>query len=223
MSTSTKPGSAGLRSCVECSLTGPGRQRPSARSRQSFRRRIPTLKPKPVSRPELKRRVVELERQSHVLSAGLAPVQPWMDIPQLGSSVLVTTDNDREAAREACASIAEEFWRRRREYMPDLLEPREAVRLAHQASGLAVLSDAADATTSGAPGDSVWILAELLKYNWPRAALVTVVAPDVVEQCTAVATGGEVAGGEVTVRLGGVRDHRFGTTLELAGCRRAAL
>jgi microcystin degradation protein MlrC len=112
--------------------------------------------------PDLKRRVVELERQSNVLSAGLAPVQPWMDIPQLGSSVLVTTDHDPETARDACAAIAEEFWRRRREYMPELFEPQDAVRLAHETSGLTVLSDAADATTSGAPGDSVWILDELL-------------------------------------------------------------
>jgi microcystin degradation protein MlrC len=84
------------------------------------------------------------------------------------------------------------------------------VRLAHQTTGLTVLSDAADATTSGAPGDSVWILIELLKYNWPREALVTVVAPEVVERCTNVAPGEEL-----TVRLGGVRDNRFGTTIEL--------
>ncbi|MBP89311.1 MAG: hypothetical protein CMJ64_21785 [Planctomycetaceae bacterium] len=160
--------------------------------------------------PDLKRRVVELERRPNVLAAGMAPVQPWMDIPQLGSSVLVTTDNDPQAAREACASIAEEFWRRRREYLPELVEAKGAVRLAHEEGGLTVLSDAADATTSGAPGDSVWILAEMLKYDWSREALVTVVAPDVVEQCSRVAPGAEV-----TVRLGGVRDNRFGTTVEV--------
>lgn len=159
---------------------------------------------------DLKRRVVELEARSNVLSAGIAPVQPWMDIPQFGSSVVITTDNDPEAARAACASIAEEFWRRRREYMPTLISVEDAVRLAHEENGLTVLSDAADATTSGAPGDSVWILAELLKYRWPREALVTVVAPEVVERCANVATGTQL-----TVRLGGLRDNRFGTTIEL--------
>ena len=159
---------------------------------------------------DLKRRVVELETRPHVLSAGIAPVQPWMDIPQFGSSVIVTTDNDPDAAREACVSVAEEFWRRRREYLPTLVSVEEAVRLAHDQSGLTVLSDAADATTSGAPGDSVWILAELLKYRWPRAALVTVVAPEVVEQCADVAPGTRL-----TFSLGGRRDNRFGTTIEL--------
>jgi microcystin degradation protein MlrC len=75
---------------------------------------------------------------------------------------------------------------------------------------LTVLSDAADATTSGAPGDRVWILAELLKVRWPREALVTVVAPEVVEQCAGVAPDTRL-----TVRLGGLRDNRFGTTIEL--------
>ncbi|MDA1049183.1 MAG: M81 family metallopeptidase [Planctomycetota bacterium] len=159
---------------------------------------------------ELKRRVVELEKMSNILSAGIAPVQPWMDIPQFGSSVVVTTDNDPAAARAACVSVAEEFWRRRREYMPTLVSVEDAVRLAHEESGLTVLSDAADATTSGAPGDSVWILAELLKYRWPREALVTVVAPEVVEQCAGV-----VPGTQLTVSLGGLRDNRFGKSIEL--------
>ncbi|MEX0819380.1 MAG: M81 family metallopeptidase [Pirellulaceae bacterium] len=159
---------------------------------------------------DLKRRVVELETIANVLSAGIAPVQPWMDIPQFGSSVVVTTDNDPEAARAACESVAEEFWRRRREYLPQLVSAAEAVRLAYDESGLTVLSDAADATTSGAPGDSVWILTELLKYRWPRQALVTVVAPEVVEQCADVAPDTPV-----TVHLGGVRDNRFGTTIEV--------
>lgn len=165
---------------------------------------------------ELKRRVVELEQQSKVLSAGIVPVQPWMDIPQLGSSVLVTTDNNPDAARAACVSIAEEFWRRRRDYMPTLVSIEEAVGQAHKQKGLSVLSDAADATTSGAPGDSVWILSELMKYDWPREALVTVVAPEVVKQCEQAEMGKELS-----VRLGGVRDRRFGKTIELnaiVGC-----
>jgi len=163
--------------------------------------------------PDLKRRVVELESRPNVLAAGIVPVQPWMDIPQLGSSVVVATDNDRTAARDACASLAWEFWERKREYIPTLFEYQEAVRLAQETESdrPVVLSDAADATTSGAPGDSVWILSELLKYDWPRPALVTVVAPDVVSQCEAVGLGRALQ-----VKLGGVRDTRFGTSVQVS-------
>lgn len=162
--------------------------------------------------PDLKRRVVELESQDDVLAAGIVPVQPWMDISQLGSAVVITTDNDPDAARDMCVSVANEFWARKREYMPDLVTAEEAVRLAHDAAAAkpAVLSDAADATTSGAAGDSVWILKELLKYEWPRAALVTVVAPEVVSLSEQIGLGNDV-----TLTLGGVRDSRFGTSVEV--------
>ena len=59
-------------------------------------------------------------------------------------------------------------------------------------TGLVVLGDAADATTSGAPGDSTWVLRELLKYDWPRGAAVTIVAPEVVEQAAAIGPGSTI-------------------------------
>ncbi len=153
----------------------------------------------------LRERLQELERDPHILSAGLATVQSWLDIPELGSSVVVVTDGDGERARKACAEIAAEVWRRRREYLPELVSVADAVRTAHEnADGLVVLSDSADATTSGAPGDSNWLLRELLQYDWPRPALVTFVAPDVVE-----AARQHGVGNELTTALGGRRDRRF--------------
>src|SRR5262249_42742162 len=73
-----------------------------------------------------------------------------------------------------------------------------------------VLSDCADATTSGAPGDSTWLLAEMIKYRWERPALVTLVAPEVVTECQRLGEDGTHAG-----PLGGVRDSRFSKPLPL--------
>jgi microcystin degradation protein MlrC len=152
-----------------------------------------------------------LEAQPGVLCAGLATVQPWLDIPDLGSAVVVVTDGDAARARSGCARLAADVWRRRREYLPELTPLADAVRAAHDnADGLVVLSDSADATTSGAPGDSTWLLGELLKYDWPRPALVTLVAPEVV----ALARGRGV-GRELTASVGGVRDRRFSEPLAL--------
>ena len=74
------------------------------------------------------------------------------------------------------------MWQRRRDYLPELTPLEDAVRQAHQTDGLCILSDSADATTAGAPGDSTWLLRELVKYDWPRPALVTLVAPEVVAE-----------------------------------------
>jgi microcystin degradation protein MlrC len=160
---------------------------------------------------EFKRRLQALEARPDVLSAGLATVQPWLDIPDLGSSVLVVTDADAGLAERECAALAADLWRRRRDYLPELVSVEDAVRSAHrQSSGLVVLSDSADATTSGAPGDSTWVLAELLKFNWPRPALVTLVAPEAVAEAERRGVGTEW-----TTQLGGVRDHRFSRPLTI--------
>jgi microcystin degradation protein MlrC len=162
-------------------------------------------------------RLQALEKRGAVLTAGLATVQPWLDIPDLGSAVLVVTDGDDALARTECARLSHDLWQRRRDYLPELVTLEEAVRRAHERRGLVVLSDSADATTSGAPGDSTWLLRELLKYDWPRPALVTLVAPEVVAAARRFGIGGEFDG-----PLGGVRDNRFSTPIPFRG-RVAAL
>ncbi|MBI1830357.1 MAG: M81 family metallopeptidase, partial [Planctomycetes bacterium] len=80
------------------------------------------------------------ERNRHVLSAGLATVQPWLDIPDLGSSVLVVVDGEswKPWGQEACASLAKEVWTHRRDYLPELVDAADAVRMAFaQSSPLA--------------------------------------------------------------------------------------
>jgi microcystin degradation protein MlrC len=159
----------------------------------------------------LRRQLEELESDPRILSAGLATVQPWLDIPELGSAVLVVSDNDPVQARSACSWLASALWHRRRDYLPELIPAAEAVRHARQVDrGLVVLSDGADATTSGAPGDSTRILRELLKYDWPRPALVTLVAPNVVEEARQ-----QGVGTRLTMLVGGIRDRRFSQPLTL--------
>jgi microcystin degradation protein MlrC len=146
------------------------------------------------------------ERNHHVLSAGVATVQPWLDIPNLGSSTLVVVDGDawKPWAEEACANLANEVWTHRRDYLPDLVDAADAVRAAFgQADGLTVISDSADATTSGSTGDSTTLLSELIKYDWPRPAVVTLVGPETVVEATRRGSGAEW-----TATLGATRNPR---------------
>jgi len=158
------------------------------------------------------RRLEEIEAHPKALAAGLATVQPWMDIPELGSAVLVVTDGAPELAEEWCAALAARTWDRRHDYLPELIPVEEAVRDAArgQDAGLIVLSDGADATNSGAPGDSTCVLRELLKHRWARGALVTLVSPEVVAEARRLGVGGQRTG-----PLGGLRDTRFSEPLEL--------
>jgi microcystin degradation protein MlrC len=71
---------------------------------------------------------------------------------------------------------------------------------------LVVIGDGVDATNTGAPGDSNWILRELVKYDWALAgAMCPMVSPTAVAAAAAVGEGVALA-----VELGGVRDTKFG-------------
>ena len=158
-------------------------------------------------------RLQALEAHPRVLAAGLATVQPWLDVPDLGSAVVVVTDGDAGLARDESVRLAAEVWERRRDYLSKLVPVEDAVRRAHEhGGGLVVLGDGADATTSGAPGDGTHVLRELLKYEWPRPALVTLVAPEAVEAMHRLGPGASFAG-----PLGGVRDARFSRPVEVSG------
>ena len=164
-----------------------------------------------------KKRLRQLEAHPQILCAGLATVQPWLDIPELGTTVLVVTDGNAAFAGDQCSQLAQEVWQRKKEYLPELLSIEDAVREAYATGdGLVVLSDSADSTTSGAPGDSTWLLRELLRYDWPRPALITFVAPDVVQAARSLGIGGSL-----TTNLGGIRDNRFSqpltVTVQIAG------
>jgi len=160
----------------------------------------------------LREELERLELQPGVLVAGLATVQPWLDIPDLGSAVIVVTNNDPAQASRLADHLATNLWQSRHEYASELLNAADAVREANasHADGLIVLSDCADATTSGSPGDSTWLLRELINYCWKRPALVTLVSPEVVAESHRLGVGGTHPG-----PLGGVRDNRFSTPLEL--------
>ena len=99
-------------------------------------------------------------------------MQPWLDIPELGSAVVVVCEGDSGnlGASRAARDLAEEVWDHRRDYLPELVEIAEAVRAAHaQADGLTVISDSADATTSGSTGDSTACAARVAEVRLAAA------------------------------------------------------
>jgi microcystin degradation protein MlrC len=172
--------------------------------------RANTQDPTSVSYP-LREQLQQLERNPCILAAGLATVQPWLDIPEMGSAVVVVGADDRVLAERASCQLADHVWQHRRDFFLDPVPVDEAVRRAHAHSeGLVVLGDPADATTSGSPGDSTAILKELIRYDWPRPALVTLVAPDVVAEAEKRGLGASW-----TTTVGGKRDTRFSQPLSL--------
>jgi microcystin degradation protein MlrC len=145
-----------------------------------------------------------LEQTSGGLSAGMFIGNPFTDVPELGSSSVVVTDGDPERARQESLRLAQEFWKQRERMQARLTSVEESVRLACDSRGTVALVDAADATSSGASGDSNVILRQLLAAGYKGKALVPLVDPGAV--AAALAAG---IGKTIQVRVGGAFDKRY--------------
>ncbi len=145
-----------------------------------------------------------LEKDPRVLAAGMMIGNPFTDVPELCSQAVVITDDEPELAEAEALHIAQAFWDRRAQMQPTLIEPGEAVRQANEMPGPVIFTDAADATSSGATGDSNAILQALIEGDFAGEVLAPIVDP-------AAALMAHEAGlhNKLEVVIGGALDARF--------------
>jgi microcystin degradation protein MlrC len=158
----------------------------------------------------LMNRAGALATQPGMVAASVLPVQPWLDVPDLGMSVLATADGDGALARQHARALASEAWQLRKAFDIELVPIEEAIRLALESPGPVVLADSADSTGSGSPGDSTAILAALLRAPLTKPALLTVVDPE-----AAMAALEAGIGAQISISLGGKIDHIFNRPVEV--------
>lgn len=147
-----------------------------------------------------------------VLDISLFPVQPWLDVPELGFGALVTTNGDPHRSADLARHFADDVWRRRDAFrVPRLMPPRDAV-LAAVASPVRpfIIAESADAPTAGAAGDSPVMISALLEHGTGLKAVVPVVDPAGVDRC-------HVAGvtAEVQLTVGAAIDDRWWNPVHL--------
>lgn len=149
------------------------------------------------------RQAQAVEQSAGGLSAGMFIGNPFTDVPDLRCYSVVCTDHDPARAEQQAISLAEGFWRERQRMQARLTPLAESVRQAAELCGTVALVDAADATSSGASGDSNSILRELVASSYPGTALLPIVDPGAVE--AAFAQG---VGATIKTTLGGTLDVR---------------
>jgi microcystin degradation protein MlrC len=141
-----------------------------------------------------------IEHTGRILHASLFPVQPWIDVPDLGFAALVCADGDVEAARAAAEALAAMAWDAREAFIPDLIPLDEAVHIGLTSHGTTIVGDTGDGPSGGAAGDNAAVLRALLSAGADRAgrrSYLALVDPEAVAQ--AVAAG---IGATVTLRVG---------------------
>ncbi len=150
---------------------------------------------------DVMREVIGLESLPGVRSASLFVVQPWLDVAEMGCTVVVVTDGGAQSVQQQADRVAELLWSRRHEFHVPLLSPHEAVRQGLQVKeGPVLLVDSADGVSSGAPGDSTALLRELVDAPLRGKALLTLVDP------YAARAAAPADGKEITLAIGGRLD-----------------
>ncbi|MFO7590035.1 MAG: M81 family metallopeptidase [Acidimicrobiia bacterium] len=136
------------------------------------------------------------EDEGNALAVSLFPVQPWLDVPDLGFAALVVTDGDEASARAIADDLAEKVWAVRDAFEPELVPLSDALALARNESAWpTVIGDAGDAPSCGATGDSPVVLRALLEARFDEIAgdvLVTLCDPPAARAAAAAGIGASV-------------------------------
>jgi microcystin degradation protein MlrC len=149
------------------------------------------------------RQAQAIEASNGGLSAGMFIGNPFTDVLDLRSNSFVVTDGDAERAAHEALQMANDFWAVRARLQAPLDSMDDTIQIVKRAQGTVILKDAADATSSGASGDSAIIVGELLKAGYQERILAPVVDEAAVQ--AALAAG---VGNQVTTTVGGCFDSR---------------
>jgi len=180
-------------------------------------RKAPMLLPPPNSRTTGSGPMVELHRwaraaeaDDEILAVSYFPVQPWLDLPDVGFAAVVVTDGKLQKADDVALHLCQEAWQRRHEFLAKLVEPHEAIRKGLAIEGRPIiLSDTADCTGGGGSGDSAIVLKALLDSRVNAPAVILIVDPETVQEGRMVGVGGRFR-----ARIGNKMNPVYGEPVE---------
>jgi microcystin degradation protein MlrC len=150
---------------------------------------------------DILREARRLEHEGKALGAGVMIGNPFTDVPELCTQALICVEEKNTATERAIEQMSRDFWAQRHRMQGKLIPLDKAIAQARTMEGPVIFTDAADATSSGATGDSNVILKGLISAKYPKRVLVQIV--DAAAAKTAAQAG---IGAKVTLTLGGERD-----------------
>jgi microcystin degradation protein MlrC len=153
-----------------------------------------------------------LEQDPNVLAASVAVGYPYADVHEAGPASVVVTDNNPQLAQEEADRLSDMLWGIHDQLTLDLPDAAQAVQQAISSEQHpAILVEMGDNIGGGSPGDSTFILAELLKQD-ASGFVVVVYDPEAVESCIQAGVGGNVS-----LQVGGKADNLHGDPVSISG------
>ena len=154
-----------------------------------------------------------LEQSGKAEAVSIFPVQPWMDIAEMGCAVVAVTNGDLGAAQRQADTIARRLWDQKKAFEATLTPVPEALDAAMLIEGgPVVLAESSDSTGSGSPGDSTGVLKYLVRAPLTGPAAIFLVDPASV--AAAIKAG---VGSTVTLKVGGSFDRKHSKPVRVRG------
>jgi len=154
-----------------------------------------------------------LEKSGKAEAVSIFPVQPWLDIAEMGCSVVSVTNGDPRIAQQQADTLARRLWDNKKAFETELTSVPDAIRAAlNMQGGPVVLSESSDSTGSGSPGDSTGVLKHLIRAPLTGPAAIFLVDPAAV--ASAIEAG---VGSTLTMKIGGAFDKKHSKPVKVTG------
>ncbi|MBX3015377.1 MAG: M81 family metallopeptidase [Caldilineaceae bacterium] len=144
----------------------------------------------------MKEAIAELHRieaQPGVVCGSIATGFALSDVPAMGSSVYIVTDNDQALAQRYADELAAWIWERRADWQLHRPSTAEALLLAQKGGRYPVIfADNYDNPGGGSPGDSTGVLRTFIEAGLEDACVLYMVDPEAAEHCHQAGVGATI-------------------------------
>ncbi len=114
----------------------------------------------------------DIRSRPNVLSASLLLGFPYADVPEMGSSTIVVSDDDPELAEQYAQELAAAMWQRRTDLVRTAPAVDEAIASALESEPPVCLLDMGDNVGGGSPGDGTWLANAIHERRIDRSLVV---------------------------------------------------
>ena len=133
----------------------------------------------------------KIEAQPGVICGSIATCYYLADVPHMGSSVYIVTNNDQALAQVYADQLGEWIFERRRDWHYPLPSAQQALQQAETAAKFPVIfADLWDNPGGGSPGDSTGMLETFIEAELHDACVLYIVDPEAISQCRDAGVGG---------------------------------
>lgn len=147
-----------------------------------------------------------------ILSASVTLGFYYADVEEMGMAFVAVADGDFSVAQRAATSLADQAWQSRAQFTAGLPNAAKAVKMAKASCEKpVVVMDIGDNVGGGSPGDSTFLLSELIEQG-SRNSLNVLYDPSSVQQCLQVGVGGAIA-----LAVGAKTDRLHGQPVHVEG------